>query len=298
MLFSSRRSDDADVIRARLRALLAEGADRRGWLPDDDPDGPGRGTDRDPEPWADDEDTDTWSTDPDDDAVPSPRGDGGGAGRHRASGPTARVDPGPHGARTLWVVAVVAALLVAGWSWVSRPEVSPAPTSGAVVQSPAAAVDAVPTLSAAGTGQPTGSAGPDIVVAVVGQVVSPGLVTLPAGSRVADALAAAGGLLTEADPAAVNAAAVLADGQQVAVGVPGVGGAAAGSGEAGGGGLVDLNTAAVPDLDALPGIGPVLAQRIVDHRSEHGPFASVEQLDDVSGIGPSLYAQIAPLVTV
>jgi competence protein ComEA len=319
VLFSSRRSDDADVIRARLRALLAEGADRRGWLPDadpdpdpgtepDGPDGPDRGTVRHPEPWADDQDTDTWSTDPDDDVVaPARWGESGGTGRHRASGPSTRIDPGPHGARTLWLVALVAALLVAGWSWVSRPEVSPAPASGAAAQSPAAAVDDAAVVSAASTGQPTGTSGtaaqgteaPQIVVAVVGHVASPGLVTLPAGSRVADALAAAGGLLPDADPASVNAAAVLADGQQVAVGVPGAGGPAPGSGDAAGGsGLLDLNAAGLADLDALPGIGPVLAQRILDHRSEHGPFTSVEQLDDVSGIGPSLYAQIAPLVTV
>ncbi len=133
-----------------------------------------------------------------------------------------------------------------------------------------------------------------------GQVAAPGLVTLPAGSRVADALAAAGGLLPEADPASVNAAAPLTDGEQVAVGVPGAGGGA-GATAAGGGaapGLVDLNTATVADLDALPGIGPVLAQRVVDHRTAQGPFGSVQELDDVSGIGPALYAEISPLVTV
>jgi competence protein ComEA len=139
------------------------------------------------------------------------------------------------------------------------------------------------------------------VVAVVGQVVSPGLVTLPSGSRVADAIAAAGGLLPEADPAAVNLAAVVADGEQVAVGPPAVppGGApAGGTGAAATGGLVDLNTAGVAELDALPGIGPVLAQRIVDHRGRQGPFRSVEELDDVPGIGPTTAAELAELVTV
>nr|WP_246405980.1 ComEA family DNA-binding protein [Modestobacter versicolor] len=113
-------------------------------------------------------------------------------------------------------------------------------------------------------------------------------------------MAAAGGLLPEADPASVNAAAVLGDGQQVAVGVPGVA-QPAGSGAApagAGGGLLDLNTAAAADLDALPGIGPVLAQRIVDHRTAQGPFTSVDQLDDVSGIGPAIFADLVDRVRV
>ena len=98
-----------------------------------------------------------------------------------------------------------------------------------------------------------------------------------------------------------NAAALLTDGQQVAVGVPGAaGGTGTGTAAEGGtaSGLVDLNSATVADLDGLPGIGPVLAQRILDHREEQGPFGSVEELDDVSGIGPALYAEISPLVTV
>ena len=122
--------------------------------------------------------------------------------------------------------------------------------------------------------------------------------TLPAGARVADALAAAGGLLPEADPAAVNAAAVLTDGQQIAIGVPGTPPAAGSTGGAAGDELVDLNAATAADLDALPGIGPVLAQRIVDHRAEHGPFTSVDQLDDVSGIGPAIFAELVERVRV
>jgi competence protein ComEA len=139
------------------------------------------------------------------------------------------------------------------------------------------------------------------VVSVVGQVAHPGLVTLAPGARVADALAAAGGLLPDADAAAVNAAAVLTDGQQIAVGVPGAAAPGPTRGSAATGaatGPVDLNTATVADLDALPGVGPVLAQRIVDHRAQHGRFTSVDQLDDVPGIGPALFAQLAPLVRV
>jgi competence protein ComEA len=144
---------------------------------------------------------------------------------------------------------------------------------------------------------------PTVVVSVVGLVARPGLVTLPTGARVADAVEAAGGLLPDADPASVNLAAVVADGEQVAVGTPGSGGPAgapAGTVGAGAapGGLVDLNTAGVAALDALPGIGPVLAQRIVDHRSREGPFRSVDQLDDVPGIGPAIAAELAQLVRV
>ncbi|SDO58264.1 competence protein ComEA [Klenkia soli] len=294
VLFSSRRADDADVIRARLRALLDDGAAARGWLPDDDPvPGPGT-TPAAGDAWADDEDPDSWSTD-DAPAEPDRATARTGSGRHRASGPSARIDPGPHGARTLWVVAVLAAVAVAGWSWIGRPDVEPVSGDGVATAVPAASTGSPTSAPAAAVP----SASSDLVVAVVGQVVSPGLVTLPAGSRVADAVAAAGGLLPEADPAALNGAALLVDGQQVAVGVPGAAGGAGGGTDAGTtSGLVDLNTATVADLDALPGIGPVLAQRIVDHRAQHGPFGTVEQLDDVSGIGPSLYAEISPLVTV
>jgi competence protein ComEA len=115
---------------------------------------------------------------------------------------------------------------------------------------------------------------------------------------VAEAVEAAGGLLPEADPASVNLAAVVADGQQVAIGVPGAGGsdvAPSGDGAAPGG-PVNLNTAGVAELDSLPGIGPVLAQRIVDHRTREGPFSSVDQLDDVPGIGPAIAAELGALV--
>jgi competence protein ComEA len=134
------------------------------------------------------------------------------------------------------------------------------------------------------------------------------LVTLPSGARVADAVEAAGGLLPEAETASLNLAAVVVDGEQVAVGVPGAAPGAApgavpgadgtGAASPGPGGLVDLNTATLAQLDGLPGIGPVLAERIVAYRTAQGPFTSVDQLDDVPGIGPTTAAELATLVSV
>jgi competence protein ComEA len=158
-------------------------------------------------------------------------------------------------------------------------------------------VSTTPELPALPVGEASETS-PTVVVSVVGLVARPGLVTLPTGARVAEAIEAAGGLLADADPASVNLAAVVSDGEQVAVGTPGSAGSA-GSGDTGSpGGLVDLNTAGVAELDALPGIGPVLAQRIVDHRSREGAFRSVDQLDDVPGIGPAIAAELAELVRV
>jgi competence protein ComEA len=274
----SRRSDDADVIRQRLRLLLDERDRVGGWVPDDlDEERGWAGDDTVTAPIADDE-PETGA------ALPV------GIGRHRAPGSATRWDPGRHGAWSLWIAGLLAALLLIGWTWLDRPRVE------AVDGAPAPAT--TPSMPPVGEVAETSAT---VVVAVVGQVVSPGLVTLPSGSRVADAIAAAGGLLPEADPAAVNLAAVVADGEQVAVGPPAVppdGAPAGGTGAAATGGLVDLNTAGVAELDALPGIGPVLAQRIVDHRGRQGPFRSVEELDDVPGIGPTTAAELAELVTV
>ncbi|MGY1858458.1 ComEA family DNA-binding protein [Modestobacter sp. SYSU DS0290] len=287
MRSSPRRSDD-DVIRARLRALLAEGQ-HSGWVPDEDDDRPAGSDDREPD------DVLTTPLDgPADGPVDEP-GLPAGLGRHRAPGPAARVSPGRPGAWTLWAVAVLAAAVVVGWTWADRPVVEQVP-AGSSSTAPDDQPVATPAVAPGNTDPSTDA---PVVVSVIGQVATPGLVTLPAGSRVADALAAAGGLLPEADPASVNAAAVLVDGEQLAVGLPGAVAAPAearGGGPAGG--LLDLNRATVAELDALPGIGPVLAQRIVDHRGTHGPFTNVEQLDDVSGIGPAIFADLVDRVTV
>lgn len=163
-----------------------------------------------------------------------------------------------------------------------------------------------------------------VTVHVVGEVESPGVVTLTSGARVDDALEEAGGATDEAELSGVNLARPLVDGEQVVVpgpgetaapgpgvaapggaapGVAAPGGAAPGAGTPGAPGttpdaLVNLNTADLATLETLPGVGPVLAQRIIDWRTEHGGFTSVEELGEVSGVGDKTYATLAPEVTV
>ena len=139
-------------------------------------------------------------------------------------------------------------------------------------------------------------AAPRLVVHVVGAVRRAGLFRLREGARVADALARAGGPTRKADLSAVNLAAPLADGQQVVVPRRGPAGAAT-VGAPAAGSKVSLGIATVEQLDELPGIGPVTAQKIVDWRAAHGPFRSVEDLDDVPGIGPARVEQLRDLVT-
>jgi competence protein ComEA len=138
---------------------------------------------------------------------------------------------------------------------------------------------------------------PLLVVHVVGAVRRAGLFRLRDGSRVADALARAGGPTRHADLAAVNLAAPLVDGEQVVVPRRGTGGSAAVAAAPGAGAKVSLGSATVEQLDELPGVGPVTAQKIVDWRMTHGPFRSVDDLDDVPGIGPARIEQLRDLVT-
>ncbi len=140
-----------------------------------------------------------------------------------------------------------------------------------------------------------------LVVDVVGAVRRPGLYRLPQGTRVADVLARAGGLTRKADRSLVNLAAPLADGEQVIVPARAVGGAGAAGGAAGSGsgtpaGPVHLNVATPEQLDALPGVGPVTAQKILDYRQKHGAFGSVDELDAIPGIGPARLDQLRDLV--
>ena len=143
-----------------------------------------------------------------------------------------------------------------------------------------------------------------LVVHVAGAVVAPGVYSVPNGSRVIDAVHAAGGLAADANPDAVNLAALLADAQRVYV--PRVGEAApvvvGGDGGAGGVGVasgpVNLNTATAAELDTLPGVGPATSAAIIAYRDQHGPFGSVDDLGDVRGIGPTKLEALRGLVTV
>lgn len=152
------------------------------------------------------------------------------------------------------------------------------------------------------TGAPPASPVAPVIVDVAGWVRTPGVYEFSSGDRIVDAIARAGGARRGADLAALNLAAPLVDGTQILVPREGEAPAAGGVGgvTTGGaaGGLVNVNTASATELEALPGIGEVLAATIVAYRDEHGPFASVDQLEDVSGIGPSTLEEIRDLVTI
>ncbi|MFJ6831762.1 helix-hairpin-helix domain-containing protein [Streptomyces sp. NPDC091209] len=154
---------------------------------------------------------------------------------------------------------------------------------------------------------PAGATGSAIVVDIGGKVRTPGLRRLPAGSRVEDALRAAGGVRPGTDTDGLNRARLLVDGEHIVVGAsaPPPGPGPGGSGPVGAGGAaagaapaapVPLNTATVDQLDALPGVGPVLARHIIDYRSAHGGFRSVDELREVNGIGDRRFADLRNLV--
>ncbi|KQU30431.1 MULTISPECIES: helix-hairpin-helix domain-containing protein [unclassified Rhodococcus (in: high G+C Gram-positive bacteria)] len=234
-------------------------------------------------------------------AAPEPADPDGGRSDavHRRAGLVGsrfRIDPGSRGVRAL---AVAAVLLVGA--------------VGAVVMRDSPQVAAVPPLPPLITESetPTTSApeSAGVVVSVLGAVMRPGLVTVPAESRIADVVAAAGGRRDDADLFGLNWAAKVSDGDQVVVGsttgsVPlapaPVSVAGEGSSDAGGKapGLVSLNEATEAELDALPGVGPVTASAIVQWRTENGGFTSVDQLSEVSGVGPARLEKLTPLVTV
>jgi competence protein ComEA len=198
-------------------------------------------------------------------------------------------DPGRRGIKALAAVAAVVVLIAAFFAYRARPKVEPV-----------AAVSAPPAVDAA----PATSAPSEIVVSVAGKVRKPGLVRLPAGARVADAVEAAGGTLPGTDLASVNLARRLTDGELVLIGVtppPGTVGESPGGAPGAGGagsGKINLNSATLAELDSLPGVGPVLAQRILDHRTAKGGFKTVGDLRNVDGIGASRFEELKDLVTV
>ncbi|HEY0812870.1 MAG TPA: helix-hairpin-helix domain-containing protein [Pseudonocardia sp.] len=227
----------------------------------------------------------------------------------------ARFDPGRPAAAALVLVAALAAVVAAVGVWTGRPQAEPVhglPSMVVEGARPASAPTPAPTSTpSAGSGT--------LVVSVSGRVARPGLVRVAEGARVADVVAAAGGALRGTDLTGLNLARRVSDGEQVAVGVaaaPDAGGAqpsatspgglsssspSSGAATAGGAGpqaKVDLNAATVAQLDALPGVGPVTAQHIVDWRTRNGRFAKIEQLREVDGIGEHRFQQLRDLVTV
>jgi competence protein ComEA len=217
-----------------------------------------------------------------------------------------RADPGRAGAIGLAVVGVLAVLVT-----IFTLATDDTPT---VVAADLPAVEPVST-SAAATSADAPQAEAPVVVSVVGLVRAPGLVTLDAGARIADALQAAGGALDGADVTGLNMARRVADGEQIVVGIaspPGTPPAMGSSVSTPGGGTtadapgaptepgapIDLNAATEEELDALPGVGPVTAAAIVAWRSANGSFGSVDQLGEVDGIGPARLEKLRALVHV
>ena len=252
------------------------------WVLPDDPD--------DAVPWPDPPDPAFDEPDPSLSSAGAFGGDLPEAGRRFGLG---AFDPGRRGVKALAAVAVAVLAIAAYLAWHARPRVdNVAPPSFG-------ATGAVMEPSGHGSAGPTAT---ELVVAVGGKVRKPGLVRLPPGARVADALEAAGGPEPGVDVAMLNLARKVVDGELIMVGVtpsPGVampaGPAATGAAP---GGLVNLNTATLADLDTLPGVGPVLAQRILDARDTQGGFKAVSDLRKVDGIGDARYEQLKDLVTV
>lgn len=230
--------------------------------------------------------------------------------------------------RAVIAVAVLALLAIVlagvGW-WRARPQsvtVPPLVAAGAVTLDPNSppnsratanrplpAAAGAPEVSSTQSATATTPAAGTVSVHVVGRVLTPGLITLPVGSRVADALKAAGGVTPNTDLTVLNLARILTDGEQIPVGVPGAtapppppANAPAPPGAAVKPGapttVIDLNTATAEQLDALPGIGPVMATHILDWRRDHGRFTSVDQLREVRGIGDRRLEELRPRVRV
>ncbi|XAS69339.1 helix-hairpin-helix domain-containing protein [Micrococcaceae bacterium Sec5.7] len=216
------------------------------------------------------------------------------------------------------VLLGIVSILVGGWFWwqvsAARPDVVPLGRVTASSSGPAADAGDSGIVGTDGATGSVGDAGPpadpdaaNIVVHMTGAVKKAGVVELPKGSRIHQAITAAGGSTATADLNRLNLAAVIEDGQKIHVPQQGEvlpagegsdgGGAAEGAGKQAGE-RINLNTAGVEELGTLPRVGPVLAQRIVDWRKEHGTFKTVEELDAVDGVGPKMLETLLPLVSV
>jgi competence protein ComEA len=254
--------------------------------------------------------------------LPSPPPDPPVAAPVASGGSRVRVGAFDPGRRGLAVLAVAALLAAAAGAWFfiratpradSASNADPAVAAASTPAVPPSASGGWPALTSGAPGGSTPSAATVIVVDVVGRVAKPGIFTLPAASRIFDAIAAAGGALPGTDLTALNLAGKLIDGEEIFVGIPPPSGSAAqtaggvvggdtGAGPATAGttkpSVVDLNSASLTDLETLPGVGAVTAQRIIDWRTQHGRFTSVVQLQQISGIGPSKYASLVGRVKV
>lgn len=207
-------------------------------------------------------------------------------------------------------LVAVAVIVLAGALWTGYGLVQARSTPVAVaLTTPAAASSPTPAGSqpVSAPAHAPGSASPaaTVLVHVLGAVRKPGVVSLASGSRVADAIKAAGGLASDAAPAELNLAAVVSDGSQIVIGRRGrprgeirQAGEQAGATSPSSAAAINLNTATLAQLDTLPGVGPVTAQKILDWRSAHGRFSRVQELQEVDGIGPKTYADLAPHVSV
>lgn len=204
--------------------------------------------------------------------------------------------------RTLGVLAaVLGACVLLTWFVTSRHQT---PQPAALVPVASVMASTGPTATSATTARATATSTPtgEVVVEVVGKVRTPAVVSLPQGSRVQDAVEAAGGAKPGVDTSDQNLARVLVDGEQIRIGLDSARAPVATPGSPGAAGSatssVNINTAGAVQLEQIPGVGPVLAQRIIAYREQNGGFTSVEQLTEVSGIGEVTFAQMQPMVTV